>query len=262
MVDCKRFMDQVVIVTGAANGIGRACALRFSEEGAHVVCLDIDITANETTARICSENGTESIAYKCDVSNLDEVSQAVAMCTKKWGMINVLVAAAGIYSGSALEEIDLNMWQRVIDVNLKGVLICNKLVVPIMKKQRAGSIINVSSIAGKTSFKYNAEYSSAKTGVIGLTRSVALELAPFQVTVNALCPGNTLTALLQKIAENVGPREGMTPEAWLKMRANDCPQKRLAEPWEMAGVAAFLASKDARHITGQSIEVDGGMVLC
>jgi NAD(P)-dependent dehydrogenase (short-subunit alcohol dehydrogenase family) len=157
--------------------------------------------------------------------------------------------------------VTLKQWQRLIDINLTGVFLCNQAVAPTMMAQRSGSIINISSMAGKTSWPSTAEYSASKTGVIGLTRSVAMELAPYGVTVNAVCPGNTLTDMVRSVAARQGEQLGMTGEEWLEMRANDCPMNRLAEPWEIAGVCAFLASQDARYITGQALEVDGGLVM-
>jgi NAD(P)-dependent dehydrogenase (short-subunit alcohol dehydrogenase family) len=175
--------------------------------------------------------------------------------------VDILVAAAGIYSGSPLPEVSLKQWQRLIEINLTGVFLSNQAVAEIMMKQKSGSIINISSMAGKTSWPASAEYSASKSGVIGLTRSVAMELAPYGATANAVCPGNTLTNMVKNVAAEIGPRDGMTAEEWLQMRANDCPMKRLAEPWEIAGVVAFLASADSRYLTGQAIEVDGGLVM-
>ncbi len=130
-----------------------------------------------------------------------------------------------------------------------------------MITQGSGSIINIASMAAKTSWPDSAEYSATKSGVIGITRSVAMELGPHGITANAVCPGNTLTEMVAEVSDQVGARLGMTGSEWLEMRANDTALKRLADPSEIAGVIAFLASDDARYLTGQSIEVDGGIIL-
>jgi len=266
MVQPRRFPGQVVVITGAARGIGRACALRFAREGANVVCLDLLAEENEAAAAECAALGaehgsSEALAVTCNVTDPASVQACIQATLDRWGRIDALVTAAGIYSGSPLPEVSLKQWQRLIDINLTGVFLCNQAVAPAMIEQRSGSIINISSMAGKTSWPSTAEYSASKTGVIGLTRSVAMELAPYGVTVNAVCPGNTLTDMVRSVAARQGEQLGMTGEEWLGMRANDCPMKRLAEPWEIAGVCAFLASEDARYITGQALEVDGGLVM-
>ncbi len=258
----RRFENQVAIITGAASGIGRACALRFAQEGANVACLDFDAAKNEATAIACRDLGVEVRAILVDVTRKHDLTNAVAQVMADWARIDVLVASAGIYSGAPLPTVSLQQWRRLIDINLTGVFLTNQAVAPILMQQKSGSIINISSMAGKTSWPASAEYSASKSGVIGLTRSVAMELAPFGVTCNAVCPGNTLTDMVRYVATRVAPDEGLSPEAWLQARANDCPMKRMAEPWEIAGVVAFLASSDSRYLTGQAIEVDGGMVMC
>ena len=260
-MDNKRFVGQVAVITGAANGIGRACAVRFAQEGASVVCLDLNTDYNEAAAAECRDLGVEALALACDVTAPDSINAAIQAAMDKWGRIDILVTSAGIYSGAPLPEVSLRQWQRVIDVNLTGAFLSNQAVAPILARQRSGSIINISSMAGKTSWPASAEYSASKSGVIGLTRSVAMELAPYGATVNAVCPGNTLTDMVRNVASEVGGRDGLSAEEWLKMRANDCPMKRLAEPWEIAGVVAFLASQDSRYLTGQAIEVDGGLIM-
>ena len=257
----KRFEKQVAVITGAAKGIGAACAFRFAEEGAFVACLDVDEKANEQTAEKCREYGVEAVAMYCNVMDPDSVKTVFTEVKEKWGSIDILVASAGIYTGTPIFDVPVQQWKRLIDINLTGVFLSNQAAASTMRDQKNGSIINISSMAGKTSFPASAEYSASKSGVIGLTRSVAMDLAPYGVTVNAICPGNTLTEMVKSVAEKVGAMDGMTGEEWLQMRANDCPMKRVAEPWEIAGVAAFLASKDSRYITGQAIEVDGGMVM-
>jgi NAD(P)-dependent dehydrogenase (short-subunit alcohol dehydrogenase family) len=260
-MELKRFTQHVAFITGAGSGIGKACALRFAQEGANIACLDVGAAANEATAAECREMGVEAATLHGNVADSASVKAAVEATMSKWGRVDVLVAAAGIYSGSPLAEVSLAQWQRLLDINLTGVFLCNQAVAPLLMAQRSGSIVNISSMAGKTSWPASAEYSASKSGVIGLTRSVAMELAPYGATANAICPGNTMTEMVKHVASQIAPRDGITVEEWLQMRANDCPMKRMAEPWEIAGVAAFLASPDARYLTGQAIEVDGGMVM-
>ncbi len=257
----KRFSSQVVIITGAAHGIGKACGVRFAQEGANVACLDVASDANEVAASECRQLDVDAIAMHCDVTNPESVTSAVQTTMDRWGRVDVLVAAAGIYASFPLAQVPLAQWQRLIDINLTGVFLCNQAVAPILIAQRSGSIINISSMSGKTSRPGSSAYSASKSGVIGLTRSVAMELAPYGVTANAICPGATLTGMLRNVAGQVGAREGVTAEEWLQVRADQCPMKRLAEPWEVAGVVAFLASEDSRYLTGQAIEVDGGIVM-
>jgi len=257
----KRFEHQVAVITGAANGIGKACAIRFAQEGANIACLDLADELNEAVAAECRQLEVEALALRCNVTDPVNIQAAVDAILAKWGRIDILVASAGIYTGSSLAEVSQAQWQRTIDINLTGVFLTNQAVAPLLMKQRSGSIINISSMAGKTSWPASAEYSASKSGVIGLTRSVAMEMASYGPTANAVCPGNTLTDMVRDVAEKVGKLDGKTGDEWLQMRANDCPMKRLAEPWEIAGVVAFLASKDARYLTGQAIEVDGGLIM-
>jgi NAD(P)-dependent dehydrogenase (short-subunit alcohol dehydrogenase family) len=253
-----RFSSQVVVITGSASGIGRSTVERFVSEGAAAACLDIDDEGNEQTARMA---GGDALAIHCDVRLLQDQRAALEAVMERWGRVDVLVANAGIYEGGPLPEIPAERWADMVATNLTGVLFSNQVVAPIMTAQRSGSIINVSSMAAKTSWPNSAEYSATKSGVIGITRSVAMELGPHGVTVNAVCPGNTLTPMVRRVAAEIGPGIGMTGEEWLAMRAADTAVKRLAQPEEIAGVIAFLASDDARYITGQSIEVDGGLIL-
>lgn len=261
-MEMKRFVGHVAVITGAAQGIGQACAERFAQEGAKVAFMDILEDKNKAIAEeVGKKYGVETMAVRCDVTDPACVREAFDTVIKKWGRIDTLVCSAGITTSTPLPEIELSEWQRTVDINLTGTFLCNQAIAPVMMEQKSGSIINLASMAGKTSWPWTESYSASKSGVIGLTRSVAMELAPYGVTVNALCPGNTLTEMVKKVAADVGSRDGLTPEEWLQMRANDCPMKRIAEPWEMAGVTAFLASNDSRYLTGQAIEVDGGMVM-
>lgn len=257
----KRFENQVVAVTGGAQGIGKACAIRFAQEGAHIAVLDVDNTLAKEVAAECSKLGPDSKSWLLDVTNPEMVREVFKAIVDEWGRLDVLVASAGVYSGSPLDEVPLEQWQRTININLTGTFLTNQAAAPIMIKQGSGSIINISSMAGKTSWPASAEYSASKSGVIGLTRSVAMEMAPHGPTANALCPGNTLTDMVRGVAARVGKLDGLTGEEWLAKRASETPMNRLAEPWEMAGVVAFLASEDSRYLTGQALEVDGGLIM-
>ena len=257
----RRFEGQVVVITGAATGIGAATVRRFAAEGANVACLDINESDNDDTAAAARAEGVEAMALRCDVRSSEDQQAAFERVMEAWGRIDVLVACAGVYVGGPLPEIPLDRWEDIVAVNLTGVLISNSLAAPVMTAQRRGSIINIASMAAKTSWPLSAEYSGTKSGVVGITRSAAMELGPHGVTVNAVCAGNTLTDMVREVAGQVGATLGMTAQEWLDMRADDTALKRLARPEEIAGVVAFLASDDARYLTGQAIEVDGGLVL-
>ncbi len=257
----RRFENKVAVITGAATGIGRAAVARFASEGASVACLDIADDANEMSATAARDLGSDALAIHCDVRSLDDQEQAMATVLSRWGRVDVLVAAAGIFVGGPIADVPLERWSNINAVNLTGVLISNKVVAATMIDQGSGSIINIASMAAKTSWPDSAEYSATKSGVLGITRSVAMELGAHGITANAVCPGNTLTEMVREVAGQVGGRLGMTGDEWLAMRAEDTAMKRLADPSEIAGVIAFLASDDARYLTGQSIEVDGGIVL-
>ncbi|MCX6028896.1 MAG: SDR family NAD(P)-dependent oxidoreductase [Chloroflexi bacterium] len=267
----KRFEDKVVAVTGGAKGIGKACCLRFAEEGARVAVLDLALEDAVATAAECEKlSGQPALALHCNVADAASVDAAFKAVADAWPQgLDVVVASAGIYSGQPLVEVPLSEWQKVIDVDLTGVFLTNQAAAKIMMKQTCrrspsgggGSIINISSMAGKTSWSASAQYSAAKSGVIGLTRSVAMDMAPYGVTVNAVCPGNTMTEMVQGVAATIAARDGLSAGEWLRLRAQDCPLKRFAESEEIAGVVAFLASRDAGYINGQAIEVDGGMVM-
>jgi len=258
----KQFLGQVAVITGGAKGIGGACADRFANEGANVACINLADPINETHAKELCLLGIDAIAIHCDVSDPVSVQEAFETIVRRWGRIDILVAAAGVYSGSPLPEVFISQWQRLIDIDLTGVFLTNQAVAPTMMNQNSGSIINISSIAGKTSWPASIEYSSAKSGVIGLTRAIAMDLAPYNVTVNAICPSMAITDMvINDVAPIAASRDRLSLEEYYKNCSDEVPLKRFAKPSEIGGVAAFLASLDSRYITGQSIEVDGGQIM-
>ena len=189
MYTIKRFEDKIAAVTGGAKGIGKGCCLRFAAEGARVAVLDLAMNEAAEVAAECERlSGQPALALSCNVADPASVDAAFAAITEAWGGLHILVASAGIYTGQPLTEVPLKDWQRTIDIDLTGVFLCNQAVAATLMKQGGGSIINISSMAGKTSWPGSAQYSAAKSGVIGLTRSVAMELAPYKVNVERGLP--------------------------------------------------------------------------
>lgn len=252
----KRFTDKVVVITGGAKGIGKACAERFASEGARIAVLDVDLPAAEATA--AQVNG---MAAHCNVSDHDSIHKAVEVVLARWGRVDVLVANAGVYRGGPLSEDLLDDWNLVMSVDLTGTYLCCHAVASAMMAQGSGSIVIMSSMAGKTSWPNSAAYSAAKTGGIGLARSVAMELGPYNVNCNAVCLGHADTELMREVDRRVCEENGWTPGTYLKELADTNPMKRLGTVDETAALVAFLACEEARYINGQAIEIDGGRIM-
>jgi 3-oxoacyl-[acyl-carrier protein] reductase len=245
----QRLKDQVAIVTGASRGIGKATAFALAAEGAKVV---VNYASNRQAADgVVNEiitAGGEAIAISADVSQQEAVEEMFKQTTSKWGRIDILVNNAGITRDTLMLRMKLEDWQQVINLNLTGVFLCCKAASKIMLKQRSGRIINISSVAGQMGNPGQANYSAAKAGVIGLTKTLAKEFSSRGVTVNAVAPGFIETDMT----------EGLQAEEILKT----IPLNRYGKPEEIAGMIRFLAADTAsNYITGQVFNVDGGMVM-
>jgi 3-oxoacyl-[acyl-carrier protein] reductase len=241
--------DQVAIVTGASRGIGRAIALQLASQGAKVVVnyASSSTAADEVVAEITA-NGGEAIALQADVSQSAQVDTLINTTLEKFQRVDILVNNAGITRDTLLLRMKLEEWQAVIDLNLTGVFLCTKAVSKIMLKQRSGRIINIASVAGQMGNPGQANYSAAKAGVIGFTKTVAKEFASRGITVNAVAPGFITTDMTSDIKA-----EGILQYI---------PLGRFGQPEEIAGMVRFLASDPAAaYITGQVFNVDGGMVM-
>ncbi|WP_031293558.1 3-oxoacyl-[acyl-carrier-protein] reductase [Leptolyngbya sp. Heron Island J] len=242
--------DQVAIITGSSRGIGKAAALALAAEGASVVInyARSSTAADEVVAEI-TEVGGSAIALQADVSKEDQVDALIKGTMEKFGRIDVLVNNAGITRDTLLLRMKPDAWQAVIDLNLTGVFLCTRAVAKIMLKQRSGRIINISSVAGLMGNPGQANYSAAKAGVIGFTKTVAKEMAARGVTVNAVAPGFIETDMTSELSNT---------EEILKF----IPLGRYGQASEVAGLIRFLAADPAAaYITGQVMNVDGGMVM-
>jgi NAD(P)-dependent dehydrogenase (short-subunit alcohol dehydrogenase family) len=251
--------DKIAIITGGAKGIGRGIALKFASEGCDVVVNALHIEGAQKVADEIKALGRKSLAIAADVANSAEVNEMVARTIKEFGNIDILVNNAGGVSGDAkIEDTTEAAWDRVINVNLKGQFLCCKAVVPYMKINKYGKIINVSSMGAIHPPAPIVHYHSAKGGVLGLTTNLALELAQFNITVNAILPGPIRSEFFTEMLKGMSEAEG---KAFFKMLDNKVPMHRMGTPEEIAGVALFLASDLSSYVTGEAINAGGGLPL-
>ncbi len=247
----RKLEGKVVVVTGASRGIGRAIALKLANEGAKVVVNYSGSQAKaEEVVAIIQEGGGEAIAVQASVSQTEEVTALMDTAVKTFGSLDILVNNAGITRDNLLMRMKEDEWDDVLDTNLKGVFLCTKAVTRQMMKQRAGRIINISSIVGVAGNAGQANYVAAKAGVIGLTKTTAKELASRNILVNAIAPGFIETEMTDQLPEDI--KQGMLTQI---------PLAKLGQPEDIAKAVVFLASEDANYMTGQTLHIDGGMVM-
>lgn len=242
--------DRIAVVTGGADGIGRATAMRFAQEGAVVVIWDMNEEKGKQTVAEINAAGGKASFLKVNTSNFAEVEAASKKVVEKYGKYEILINNAGITRDSTLKKMTPELWQQVIDVNLTGVFYCAKCAADIMTEQGWGRIVNASSVVALYGNFGQTNYVATKAGLIGMTKTMARELGKKGVTVNAVAPGFILTDMVRKMPEEV-----------LKSMEDKVPVKRLGKPEEIAAAYAFLASDDAAYINGTVISVDGGMTV-
>ncbi|MEK4013370.1 3-hydroxybutyrate dehydrogenase [Peribacillus sp. FSL M8-0224] len=251
--------DKVAIITGSARGIGFEIGKIFAENGAKVVLSDLDQDTVEKAALDLRNNGLEVIGLKADVTSEEDIIQLIKQAKDKYGRIDIFINNAGLQHVAPIEEFPTEKFELMIKIMLTAPFISIKNVLPIMKEQGFGRIINISSINGLIGFANKAAYNSAKHGVIGLTKVAALESATFGITVNALCPGYVDTPLVRGQLEDLAKTRQVPLESVLEEVIYPLvPQNRLLDVSEIADYAIFLASDKARGITGQAVVLDGG----
>jgi 3-oxoacyl-[acyl-carrier protein] reductase len=245
-----RLEGKVSIVTGAAQGIGKATALKFAAEGSKVVICDVRLGSMDEISSELKEMNAEFLAYEVNVVNRDQIKNMVDDVVSKWGKIDVLVNNAGITADNQLVKMPEEDFDKVIDVNLKGVFNCTQIVVPIMSDNGGGVVLNASSVVGLYGNFGQTNYAATKWGVIGMTKTWAKELGKKNIRVNAIAPGFIATPMVKKMPEKV-----------IEMMEGKAPLRRLGTPEDIANAYAFLASEEASFITGTVLSVDGGVVL-
>lgn len=245
--------DKVALVTGGGRGIGRAIALLFAQHGARVA---VAARTREQVESVAEEIGNNAIALVCDVSSSESVARMFADIRP-----DILVNNAGIAESATFVNTSDELWHRHLAINLSGTFYCTRAALPPMLERKWGRVINIASIAGKTGAPYVAAYTASKHGVLGLTRSLALEVAASGVTVNAICPGYVDTEMVSRGVETITAKTGRSAEEALGALKKMSPQNRLVTAEEVAALALLLASEEGRGINGQGINIDGGTVL-
>lgn len=254
-----RLKDQVVIITGAASGIGRATALLFAREGARLTLADVDIEGLEATASAVKAAGGKVLSVQADVRNAAEVDKMVSRTTEAFGRLDVLFNCAGVIRVGNVEQADEDEWDLIQDVNLKSVYLASRRAIAEFRRQGGGVIINMGSISGMLANPNYAAYNAAKAGVINLTRNLALDYAAQNIRVNCICPGSIDTPMLRSQVNTLP--EGLEREERIRLINDRIPMGRMGRPEEVAQVALFLASADASYCTGAAFVVDGGYTI-
>jgi sorbitol-6-phosphate 2-dehydrogenase len=260
----KTLQDRIAIVTGGAQGLGEAICLRLANEGAHVVVADLNLDgAEETAANIVALTGRRAIAADVDVTDEGQVKDMVDHTVAEFGRVDILVSNAGVLAAQPIDEFSAETWRLVIEVNLIGYFLCAKHAARVMKEQRSGTIIQINSKSGKKGSYKNSAYAASKFGGIGLTQSIALELAEYGVRANAICPGNLLDSPLwvDSLYAQYAEKWGITEEQVRQKYVDQVPMKRGCTYDDVTNAVVFLASDQSSYMTGQAINVTGGQEM-
>ncbi|AZZ45739.1 2-hydroxycyclohexanecarboxyl-CoA dehydrogenase [Pseudomonadaceae bacterium SI-3] len=252
----KGLAGKTVIITGGGGGIGRALCLRFAAEGSRVAVLDRDEAAAQSTAELVTEAGGQAVAYAADITDYATIVETVDKVERELGVPTILVNNAGFDRFMPFLKTEPGMWQQLIDINLTGALNMHHVVLPKILEAGGGKVINIASDAARVGSSGEAVYAACKAGLIGLSKTLARELASKNINFNVVCPGPTDTALLKSVAATSN-----NPEKLLEAFKNAVPKRRLGQPEDYPGIVCLLASDDADFITGQVISVSGGLTM-
>ena len=258
-----RLKDRIALLTGAGQGLGEALARRLATEGCAVAIADVNGDAAERVAASLRENGGRALGLRADVTDEASVAEMVRRTVEELGGLDILISNAGILKAHDIQEFPLDDWKRVLDVNLTGYFLCAREAGRVMAAQKRGAIIQINSKSGKKGSFRNSAYAASKFGGIGLTQSLALDLAPYGVRVNAVCPGNLLDGSLWQgsLYEQYAKKWGITVEEVRKKYEEQVPLGRGCQYEDVANVVVFLASDESSYMTGQAINVTGGQQL-
>lgn len=249
------------VVTGGGNGIGRAICVALAAHGAKVLAADMSLPGAEETVRLIRESGGTAEAFRLDVTKEDEVQAMLDKAVSLFGSLDLLYNNAGICTVIPFTGISEEQWDQIFAVNCKGVFLCSKHAVPIMRKQGGGRILNTASQAGKMAIPNQVHYCTTKAAVIGLTRALAMELKDDGILVNCFCPGSVMSDMTLREAQAVYELDGTDPETSLKAWQADIPLGRWVTPEDVADIAVFLASDYAGYMTGQAVNITGGQMM-
>ena len=241
---------KIAIVTGASQGIGETIAIEMAKSGANVFCLARNKNALDSTINKIISNGDKASAYSCDISDNEQFNNIVTDIFKEYGSIDILVNNAGITNDTLLMRMSDDQWDSVLNINLKGSFTCTRSVIKYMMKKKSGRIINITSIVGLTGNAGQANYAASKAGLIGMTKSIAKEVASRGITANCVAPGWIETAMTEQLSDDVKNKF-----------LSQIPTGKIGYPKDIANTVIFLASKEAEYITGQTITVDGGRII-
>ncbi len=251
--------EKTALVTGAARGIGLAIAESLARQGIAVAIADLDGENANLAAQGLVDQRLAAFGVRMDVADPKSIATGVPQVVDALGPPTILINNAGVYRGGPALELSLDSWYSQLDINLTGPMLLSQALLPFMIEARFGRIVNMGSLVSHTAFGEDLAYCVAKTGVIGLTRSLAAEFARHQICVNAICPGNIMTDLMREAGRSFEKRDGLEANSWIKEQHKSIPLGRIGEPGDVAKLVRFLCSDEAAYITGQTLNVNGGL---